>query len=244
MRASRGHAQLDEILIKQGAGRCIKLGVSRVIAHICCRIRERFNYKVLRVASPATARLRSLRRPFIACVPTTIHTATKGQSLLLVLALLPLIGALAPALAIRAGRNASAVAAGTVTLVALVILGSLAPAVLAGEVVQARIDWLPAAGAERQPVPRRAGPAVRRADPRHRPADHRLCALLPAPRTIRWGGSSPICCCSRARCWASCCRDNILLLLVFWELTSLVVLPADRLLAATCPKAGRARAWR
>ncbi|MFN7129503.1 MAG: proton-conducting transporter membrane subunit, partial [Brevundimonas sp.] len=62
------------------------------------------------------------------------------------LALLPLIGALVPALAIRAGRNASAVAAGTVTLAALVILGTLTPAVMAGETVQVRIEWVPLLG--------------------------------------------------------------------------------------------------
>ncbi len=62
------------------------------------------------------------------------------------LAFLPLIGAIAPALAIRAGRNASALAAGAVTLSALVILGALAPGVMAGETVQVRIDWIPLLG--------------------------------------------------------------------------------------------------
>jgi multicomponent K+:H+ antiporter subunit A len=66
--------------------------------------------------------------------------------LLLVLALLPLIGAIAPALAIRAGRNASALAAVAVTASALVILGVLAPGVMAGETVQVRIDWIPLLG--------------------------------------------------------------------------------------------------
>jgi len=66
--------------------------------------------------------------------------------LLLVLAFLPLLGALAPALAIRAGRNACALAAGTVTLAALVILGALAPTVMAGGVVQVQIDWIPILG--------------------------------------------------------------------------------------------------
>jgi multicomponent K+:H+ antiporter subunit A len=66
--------------------------------------------------------------------------------LLLVLALLPLIGALAPALAIRAGRNASALAAAAVTFSALVILGVLTPAVMAGETVQVRIEWIPLLG--------------------------------------------------------------------------------------------------
>ncbi|MDP3405992.1 MAG: monovalent cation/H+ antiporter subunit A [Brevundimonas sp.] len=66
--------------------------------------------------------------------------------MLLLLALLPLIGALAPALAIRAGRNASALAAGAVTLSAILLLGALAPQVMAGETVQVRIDWIPRLG--------------------------------------------------------------------------------------------------
>jgi multicomponent K+:H+ antiporter subunit A len=66
--------------------------------------------------------------------------------LLLALALLPLIGAIAPAFAIRAGRNACALAAGTVTAVALAILIALTPAVMAGETVQFRVDWIPLLG--------------------------------------------------------------------------------------------------
>ncbi|MEH6664008.1 MAG: monovalent cation/H+ antiporter subunit A [Brevundimonas sp.] len=66
--------------------------------------------------------------------------------LLAFLAVLPLIGALAPALAIRAGRDACALAAGLVTLTAIILLASLAPAVMAGEVIQARIDWIPSLG--------------------------------------------------------------------------------------------------
>ncbi|MFN3817022.1 monovalent cation/H+ antiporter subunit A [Brevundimonas sp.] len=66
--------------------------------------------------------------------------------LLAFLAVLPLIGALAPALAIRAGRDACALAAGLVTLTAIIILATMAPAVMAGEVIQARIDWIPSLG--------------------------------------------------------------------------------------------------
>lgn len=66
--------------------------------------------------------------------------------LLAFLAVLPLIGALAPALAIRAGRDACALAAGLVTLTAIIILATMAPAVMAGEVIQARIDWVPSLG--------------------------------------------------------------------------------------------------
>ncbi|MFN4297814.1 MAG: monovalent cation/H+ antiporter subunit A [Brevundimonas sp.] len=66
--------------------------------------------------------------------------------LLAFLAVLPLIGALAPALAIRAGRDACALAAGLVTLSAIIILATMAPAVMAGEVIQARMDWIPSLG--------------------------------------------------------------------------------------------------
>jgi len=66
--------------------------------------------------------------------------------LLFLLALLPLIGALAPALAIRLGRNACALAAGSVTLAALLALATMAPAVMAGETVRASVPWIPALG--------------------------------------------------------------------------------------------------
>lgn len=62
------------------------------------------------------------------------------------IAALPFLGALLPGLTIRMGRTACAVSTGAVTLVALLLLASLAPAVLRGEVVQTRIDWLPALG--------------------------------------------------------------------------------------------------
>ena len=66
--------------------------------------------------------------------------------MLFLLALLPLLGALAPALTIRFGRNACALAAGAVTLSALIVLASLAPAVMAGETIRASVPWIPALG--------------------------------------------------------------------------------------------------
>ena len=60
--------------------------------------------------------------------------------------LLPFIGAVLPGLLIRAGRDACALTTGGVTLLALVLLLTQAPAVFAGEVVQARWEWLPALG--------------------------------------------------------------------------------------------------
>lgn len=59
---------------------------------------------------------------------------------------LPFLGALLPGLMIRAGRNACAAATGAVTLLALILLALNAPTVLAGGIVQTRIEWLPALG--------------------------------------------------------------------------------------------------
>jgi len=62
------------------------------------------------------------------------------------IAVLPFVGALIPGLMIRAGRDAAAAISGAVTLLALVLLVSHAPEVLGGGTVQTRIDWLPALG--------------------------------------------------------------------------------------------------
>jgi len=65
---------------------------------------------------------------------------------LFLIVLLPFLGALLPALAIRGGRDLCAAATGAVSLAALGGLLSYAPAVMRGEVIQARIDWLPVLG--------------------------------------------------------------------------------------------------
>jgi len=65
---------------------------------------------------------------------------------LALIAALPFLGALLPGLMIRAGRDACAAVTGSVTLLALVLLALQAPTVLAGGVVQARIEWLPSLG--------------------------------------------------------------------------------------------------
>ncbi|NUB44256.1 monovalent cation/H+ antiporter subunit A [Fertoebacter nigrum] len=65
---------------------------------------------------------------------------------LALIAALPFLGALLPGLMIRAGRTACAVSTGAVTALALLLLGLNAPAVLRGEVVQTRIEWLPQLG--------------------------------------------------------------------------------------------------
>ncbi len=66
--------------------------------------------------------------------------------ILALIAALPFIGAFLPALAIRAGRNACAVASLAPTALAFVLLATLAPAVLRGETLVYSIDWLPALG--------------------------------------------------------------------------------------------------
>ncbi|MFY0692620.1 MAG: monovalent cation/H+ antiporter subunit A [Paracoccaceae bacterium] len=67
------------------------------------------------------------------------------MSLFLIVAL-PFLGALLPGLMNSAGRNACASVTFTVTLAALVGLLTNLPSVLAGEVVMARIDWIPSLG--------------------------------------------------------------------------------------------------
>ena len=65
---------------------------------------------------------------------------------LFLIALLPFIGALVPGLMIRAGRTACAVFTAVPTALALILLMTLAPAVMRGEVVQAQVEWLPQLG--------------------------------------------------------------------------------------------------
>ena len=61
-------------------------------------------------------------------------------------ALIPFLGALVPPLVIRSGRNVCAVATGLVTLLALGLLLSHAPAVFAGETPRSEVAWLPQIG--------------------------------------------------------------------------------------------------
>jgi len=67
---------------------------------------------------------------------------------LALIALLPFLGAVLPPLLIRSGRNVCALATGAVTTLALALLLVQAPAVLRGEVVRAGVAWLPQAGLE------------------------------------------------------------------------------------------------
>lgn len=65
---------------------------------------------------------------------------------LALIAALPFFGALLPGLMIRRGRTLCAIATGAVTLTTLALLLTHLPAVLDGNIVQTRIDWLPALG--------------------------------------------------------------------------------------------------
>ena len=62
------------------------------------------------------------------------------------IAILPFVGALLPGLLIRSGRDVAAFACGTATALALIGLCLHIPAVVAGEVITARFDWLPRIG--------------------------------------------------------------------------------------------------
>ncbi|WP_089232605.1 monovalent cation/H+ antiporter subunit A [Tropicimonas sediminicola] len=65
---------------------------------------------------------------------------------LALIAALPFIGALFPGLMIRVGRNACALSAGWATLSALILLGIHSTAVWRGEIVTYRLDWMPLLG--------------------------------------------------------------------------------------------------
>ncbi|KGJ13212.1 monovalent cation/H+ antiporter subunit A [Paracoccus sanguinis] len=62
------------------------------------------------------------------------------------IAALPFLGALLPGLMVRAGRSAAAIACGTATALALLGLVLHTPAIMAGEVITARIPWMPQIG--------------------------------------------------------------------------------------------------
>ncbi|MBV7378421.1 monovalent cation/H+ antiporter subunit A [Maritimibacter dapengensis] len=69
-----------------------------------------------------------------------------GGGFLPVIAMLPFLGALVPGVMIRAGRNACATFTAIPTALALVMLLTHLPAVMAGEVITKEITWLPQLG--------------------------------------------------------------------------------------------------
>lgn len=71
---------------------------------------------------------------------------TAEDQSLIVIALLPFLGALFPGVMIRAGRNACAIFTALPTALALTMLLIHAPAVLDGQVITAELNWLPQLG--------------------------------------------------------------------------------------------------
>lgn len=65
---------------------------------------------------------------------------------LITIALLPFIGALFPGLMIRAGRNTSAIFTALPTALSLIMLLLLAPSVMDGQVITVELPWLPQLG--------------------------------------------------------------------------------------------------
>ncbi|MGP6089199.1 monovalent cation/H+ antiporter subunit A [Antarctobacter jejuensis] len=73
---------------------------------------------------------------------------TTQSSLLPIIALLPFLGALVPGVMIRAGRTATATFTAVPTVLALIMLGTLAPGVMNGTVYTWSMPWLPQMGLE------------------------------------------------------------------------------------------------
>ncbi|WP_121632405.1 monovalent cation/H+ antiporter subunit A [Tropicibacter alexandrii] len=73
---------------------------------------------------------------------------TQTSSLLPIIAILPFLGALVPGVMIRAGRTACAWFTAVPTILALVMLGTLAPGVMEGTVYTAQLPWIPQLGLE------------------------------------------------------------------------------------------------
>ncbi|HDR28041.1 MAG TPA: monovalent cation/H+ antiporter subunit A, partial [Rhodovulum sp.] len=71
---------------------------------------------------------------------------SNGGSLLPIIAILPFLGALIPGIMIRAGRTACASFTAMPTILALVMLGVLVPDVMRGEMIQWQVAWLPQLG--------------------------------------------------------------------------------------------------
>ena len=69
----------------------------------------------------------------------------RDGTVLAIIAILPFLGALMPGVMIRAGRNACATFAAVPTALALLLLLTQAPAVMRGEVLMTSIEWFPQA---------------------------------------------------------------------------------------------------
>jgi multicomponent K+:H+ antiporter subunit A len=161
-----------------------------------------------------------------------------GGGILIIIAMLPFLGALLPGLMIRAGRNACAISTAVPTPPALTMLMVLAPPSCG-----ARSSRRRSSGCRNWVCRRRSSStvwaSVRGDDPRRR-------ALITLYARFYLSGEDPMgqfytyLLLFQGAMLGIVLSDNILLLLIFWELTSLV-LPADRLLEASARgAAGRA----
>ncbi|EKE44495.1 hypothetical protein OCGS_1333 [Oceaniovalibus guishaninsula JLT2003] len=74
--------------------------------------------------------------------------AISADTMLPLIAALPFLGALLPGVMIRASRNACAISCASATMLALILVLLRAPAVLRGEVPMAAFAWLPQLGLE------------------------------------------------------------------------------------------------
>lgn len=142
------------------------------------------------------------------------------NNVLILIAVLPFIGALVPGLMIRAGRNACASFTAVPTAIALILLLTFAPAVMEGEVIQAEMSWLPQLGLSASFFLDGLGFLF-------------ACMILGVGLLITLyarfylSGSDPVgqfytyLLLFQGAMLGIVLSDNILLLLIFWELTSL-----------------------
>jgi NADH:ubiquinone oxidoreductase subunit 5 (subunit L)/multisubunit Na+/H+ antiporter MnhA subunit len=140
---------------------------------------------------------------------------------LILIAALPFLGALLPGLMIRSGRNACAWTTALVTLTALIGLLVHAPAVMRGEVIQYQLEWMPLLGLNANFFLDGLGLLFAGLILGHRVADHPLCPVLPVAPTDPMGQFYTYLLLFQGAMVGIVLSDNILLLLIFWELTSL-----------------------
>jgi multicomponent K+:H+ antiporter subunit A len=166
-------------------------------------------------------------RPLLAEAGADAVTPTQPLPLLI---LIPFIAAFIAAAMPPGSRTRPAVVAGLGTLAALVLAALQFPRIDGGEVLDTRFTWLPEFGLDI--VWRMDGLAWLFSDhhPRHRPAGGALRPLLhvaarPGARFF------PYMLAFMGAMLGVVLSGNLIQLVLFWELTSVTVVPADRLLA-------------
>ena len=158
--------------------------------------------------------------------------------------LLPFLAAALPPLAIRHGRTACALTAGAASLAALALLLSLAPAVWSGEPVRASIPWIPGLGLNFSFFVDGLGLFF---------AGMILVIgllIIVYARVLSRAAEDPMgqfyayLLLFQGAMLGIVLSDNILLLVVFWELTSLSSFLLIGFWQPPARRRGRARAWR